>query len=247
MARMNDRGNRSKAKKITIPGMAGVEGRTLLAEGEYEVSVEEVTMEEGSQAPYLKWKFKTDGGTLYYNTSLAPQALWNLKGLLEALGADIPDDDTDMDPEDFVDMSCMVNVEHDTYDGKKQAKIVDFWPVEVSKAKAAVDKANKKSASKDDEDEKPKGKKLAHESKADDGDEDEKPARDRNARRRDRRAAKKEVEKVQQDDIADMSEDDLLDLAEKHELEIDFDDMPSLRKKRNAVVDALEEKGLLAD
>src|SRR5580698_2478078 len=93
---------------LSIPDLSGVEGRILVAEGEYLVEVDEVTSEEGDAGEYFKWVFaviddkKFTGAKLYYNTSLAKNSLWNLKTLLEALGVDIPDEAFDIDPEDLV-------------------------------------------------------------------------------------------------------------------------------------------------
>ncbi len=265
MARMKDRKN---AKRVTIPGMAGVEGRITVAEGEYLVEVLEVTQEEGSVAPYLKWKFKVNGkvhngASLFYNTSLATQALWNLRSLLEALELEIPDEDTDMDVDDFVGRQLMVNVEHDTYEGKKQAKIVDFWPIppdardaeeeeeeKPAKSKAKSSKARSADDAEEEEEEAPaKSKaKSRREAVAEAGEEEEeeKPS-PRNARRREKRAEKKKP-MLSQGDLVDMSQEELEDVAEKYGFaDIDFDDLASLRKMRNAVIEAAEEAGVLED
>lgn len=267
MARMKDR--KTKSNRVTIPGMSGVEGRITVAEGEYLVKVAEVTQEEGAAAPYLKWKFEIqgkvhNGAPLFYNTSLSTQALWNLRGLLEALQFEVPDDDLDVDPEEFVDLTLMVNVEHDTYEGKKQAKIVDFWAASPSAKSAPADDEDE-----EDEDEKPAAKKGRKAKGApvedDDEEEDEKPApksrgkaapvedeeveekSPRNSRRREKRAEKKAKPKLAQDDLVEMKQDELEDVAERYGFDIDFSELPTLRKMRNAVIGAAEEAGVLEE
>lgn len=134
------RSRRSKDTKITV-NFKGVEGkRPLVDEGEFLVRVDEVTRDEGDAGEYWKWVFEIkegdfEGSKLYYNTSLSKDSLWNLKSLLEALGQDVPDDEMDIDLEDMVDLEMMVNVEHEKYNGKNQARVVDFWPAEEDKKK----------------------------------------------------------------------------------------------------------------
>lgn len=250
MARMKDK---KKANRVTIPGMKGVEGRVLVAESEHRVVVKTVSMEEGASAEYLKWQFsveggKQDGASLYYNTSLAPQALWNLRSLLEAMGQDIPDDDTDMDPSDFEGLTLMVSVEHDTYEGKKQAKIVDFWPAEVEDAKK--ESKGKKASKDDDDDDDVKSKKSRRGKDDDEGDDDKKPAkkskRDADDDDDDKKPAKKggkKKSKLTQDEVSEMDEDELRDVVKDLELEVDLDDYRTLRKMRAAVIDACDEGG----
>lgn len=232
MARMKDK---KKAKRVTIPGMKGVEGRVTVTEGEYAVKIAEVTQEDGSAAPYLKWKMEIDGGkfdgaSLYYNTSLAPQALWNLRSLLEALEQDIPDEDTDIDPEDFVGLPLMVNVEHDTYEGKKQAKIVDFWAGEAKEEEEAPKgkkKAPVEEPEEEEEEEAPKKKRK----RGGDDDEDDAPKG---------RKSKKSKSVPTEDEIDEMSEEELREVIEEHSLDVDLDDYRTLRKMRAAVLEALE-------
>lgn len=258
MARMREK---SKAKRVTIPGMSGVEGRVTIAEGEYRVRVAEVSEEDGQNYPYLKWKFNVtgkvhDGAPLFYNTSLAPQALWNLRGLLEAMQFDIPDDDLEIDPSEFTDLELMVNVEHDTYDGKKQAKIVDFWPVEgTSKAEDDEDEEETKPAKKSRKEKRAEAKARADSDE--DGEDEEETKRGRKAKRardededespKSRKGKKQSKAMLQQDDLIEMKQDELEDVIEKYEFDLDLSDFPTLRKMRNAVIEAAEAAGVLEE
>lgn len=49
------------------------------------------------------------------------------------------------------------------------------------------------------------------------------------------------------DEIDEMDEDELWKLIDKHKLDVDLDDYKTLRKKRNAVIDEADERGLLED
>ena len=52
---------------------------------------------------------------------------------------------------------------------------------------------------------------------------------------------------ISAEDINEMSEDELQELIDEHDLEVDLEDHKTLRKKKSAVVDAMEEAELLAD
>lgn len=58
----------------------------------------------------------------------------------------------------------------------------------------------------------------------------------------------KKSKKIAGSDVEDMDEDALQELVDEHDLDdVDLDDHKTLRKKVRAVMDALEEKGLLAE
>lgn len=272
MSRMKDKKRAKRSSTLRIPGMKDVEGKIRLPEGEYLVKVHEVTEERGPAAPYFKWKLMVaegpkKGGILYFNTSLAVQALWNLRSLLEALGVDVPDDETEMDTDDFLGKEMMVSVEHESYEGKKQSKIADFWPVGDGERDEEVEDDGEDEG--DAEEEKPRGKgrraekrraaKAAKEddddedSEGDDGDEEEKESpKSRRAARRGaegngKKSSSKKKSSLTQDEVQDMSADELADVVSEHELEVDLDDLPTLRKQRAAVIDALDDAGLIAE
>lgn len=130
------KGGRSSRYIIPID-MSGVETSLLVPEGDYTVVVDEVTLEtsDNSGKEYLKWKFRISEGDykgqpLYYNTSLQPQALFNLKNVLISLGVTVPSGVMNLDLRSLPGLSCGVSVEHETYEGKKRARIVDFFPLD---------------------------------------------------------------------------------------------------------------------
>jgi len=269
MARMRDKQNaKRRSGKIIIPGMRDVEGKIRLPEGEYIVEVADLTSEDGQEHPYLKWKFRVaegdkKGGILYYNTSLAPQALWNLRNLLEALQADIPDDETEMDTDDYLGMKMVAVVEHDTYEGKRQSRLVDFWPLEGEGSYAG----DKSEGEEEEQEEEPRGKgrraqkRAAAKAARDDGEEEnadgdggnEEEAEEQDNSRRSRRSRDKGSDKkaakakksLSQDELEDMGEDELADVVSEFDLDVDLDGLATLRKKRAAVIDALDDAGAL--
>lgn len=129
---------KKKKKSGLTVDFSGVETNVLVPEGDYRSKVAEVSQEvaEKSGNEYLKWKFvtidedkKLNNKSIFYNTSLQPQALWNLKNLLECLGVDVPDDEMELDLPELVDLEVMLSIEHETYDGKKRPRVVDFSPL----------------------------------------------------------------------------------------------------------------------
>lgn len=131
----------AKSKKskgrIDKVDFGGVESRVLVPEGEYKVKPVEVEKEDGDEHPYYAWKFeitagKYKGKPLYLNTSLSPKALWNLKSLLETMGIEVPDGPMELDLDEIIENGPEFGavVEHESYNGKKQARIVDYVSAE---------------------------------------------------------------------------------------------------------------------
>lgn len=266
------RSRASGKKKSLSVNFKGVEGRVTIAEGDYTVKVAEVTLEEGQSAEYLKWKFeiqggKFDGKPLFTNTSLSPQALWNLRGLLEAMGVETPDDEMDLDLADYVDRELMVTVEHEMYEGKKQARVVDYASLDDAAEEKEDKKSSRRGGNDEDDDEKParrsrksndddegeeKQSRRSRRGRDESEEEDEKSAR-RSRRGRDEdedekpsKRGKKKPSAISADDVMDMSQDELEDLVTENDLEIDLSKIKTLTKMRNQVVDALDEANLLA-
>lgn len=125
--------SRTRSTKISIPDLSDVETTTILPEEDYLLEVTEVEQDEGDKGPYLRWKFEVAEGKHKgskpkdHITSFAENALFNLRGVLEALGVDIPDEPFDIEMDELVGLQCMGTIEHETYQGRKQNKIVDFF------------------------------------------------------------------------------------------------------------------------
>jgi len=101
--------------------------------------------------------------------------------------------------------------------------------------KPAKGKAKKPAVEDEEDDEKPakgrRGKKPA------DDEEDEKPARGKKGKKKTYTA----------DEVNSMDEEGLGEIIETHELDVDLDDHSTMKRKRGAVIDALEGAELLED
>lgn len=126
------------AKRVVNLNMKDVSVGGVIPEGEYIVTVDEVSVEESQQGnQYLKWVFKVIDGPqknskIYHNTSLLPQSLFNLKNLLIALGVPVPDKAFQLNLDECEGCNCGVTVTHETYDGKKRSRVTDVFPLDAS-------------------------------------------------------------------------------------------------------------------
>lgn len=221
--------DKGKKKKNTVKvNFEGVETRKKIPDGEYHAKVEETSVEEGNEHPYIKWVFEIvedgdfQGRKLFYNTSLAPKALWNLRNLLETLGVETPDSETELDLDSYKDLELMVRVENEVWEGKERPKVTDFSPVEEATAAKDDEKVEKG----DDEEEEGEEETEAED---EEGDEEEKS------------------DKLSTAEIREMDEKELASLVKEHKLKVDLSKITKLGKKVAAVIDAMEAKDLLAD
>lgn len=224
---MPRRMRRSAKKTITLPDLSKIEGRSLVPEGEYLFEVKGVDEGEGDAGPYLKWSFIVADGK-YKNTTINPyvtsfseNSLWNLRSLLEALNFPIPDEPQEIDPDELVGLQMKGTIEHDTYQGRKQSKLVDFQAVEQEA---------------EEEEEKPVKKKRAVK------EEEEEPEEE--APRKGKKSKKAEV-KITEEEINEMTEDELEELVDEAGLEVDLKSYKTISKMRAGIIDACEEAGII--
>lgn len=129
---------RNAPKKSTIAvDFSDTEASGVIDEGDYLIEVEEVEkkVSDNSGADYLSITFKVvegpfKGKKLFHNCSLQPQALFNLRGVLEALGFEVPQGVMELDTADMIGESCGASVAHEQYQGKTKARPVEFFPAE---------------------------------------------------------------------------------------------------------------------
>lgn len=156
---------RSKKSSSVSVSFKGVQaGGMSVPDGNYRAYPEEVTQEESDDGnPYLKWKWKivgpkAKGALVWDNTSLQPQALWRLRGLLETLGHEIDEDDEmDLDLEELAGDGNEITLEitNEKYKGKDQPRITGFSTDGEAGGEEEDDddkKSSKKSSKKDDDD-----------------------------------------------------------------------------------------------
>jgi len=129
------KGPKAGAVKINFQG---VTSSVLIPEDDYLAKPVQAEQKKSKQKqPTIEWQYeitdgKFKGQKLYHNTSLQPQALWNLRGVLEAMGMDVPDGKMDVDLDAILAEApeVGVNVYQEVFDGKKKSKIGDIFPAD---------------------------------------------------------------------------------------------------------------------
>lgn len=156
---------KKKGKRVIQVDFTGVEAGTggrLLPERQYNFEVEDVSEEEGESSgePYLKMTLAVtegdyEGTKAWDNMSLQPQALWKLRGFLEAAGCPTEDGKMNIDPDDLIGLVVEADVVHEEYKGKKKHRIAGYTLPKVDDGgdgKVAVAGGGKKKATAADDD-----------------------------------------------------------------------------------------------
>lgn len=123
-----------KKKGITV-NFSGVEtGGRRCPDGEYQAEIIEASLEESSNGnPMIKAKIKITEGkyqgvTMFDNISLLPQALFKLKSILVAVGAEAQEEDVSV--EDYIpeitEKTITIVVANETYEGTQRPKVVAY-------------------------------------------------------------------------------------------------------------------------
>ena len=132
--------------------LSGVEtSRRAIPEGTYSLvvnQVEQKTSREGN--PMISFEFEVSegphkGAKLFENCSLQPQALFKLKSVLLALGMEIPNKAFDLNLKDLIGLECEVEVGHETYEGKKRARILEYINPEESEGSSGDEEEEEES------------------------------------------------------------------------------------------------------
>lgn len=188
-------------------------GYKAIPEGIYSVKVQEAELSESQKSgqPKIEFKFeviegKHKGSILFHTCSLQPQALFNLKALLLALGYEIPSGEFDLDVEELIDLECQVEVAHEKYEGKDKARIVEFIPLDED--------------GDDEEDEEPEDDEDEDEDEDDEEEDEEEPDYESMTLKELKAAAKEAGIKV----TKGMSKEDIIELLSDDEEEDDEDE-----------------------
>jgi len=106
----------------------------LYPEGTYLVRIEESSRAKKSSdgGAYIGWigtilEGEYEGKKLYWMTSLQPQALWNLKNMLEVI--DVPWDEDGFELEDTFGRELFVDVTVETYQGEQRNYVNGYHKV----------------------------------------------------------------------------------------------------------------------
>ena len=130
MAVKSRKGRASASVNVDLSGVEA--SRKTIPEGRYPLVVDNATQKSSREGnPMIAFEFsvaegKYQGSKLYENCSLQPQALFKLKSVLIALGMDIPNKAFDLDLKDLIGLTCEAEVGHETYEGKKKARILEY-------------------------------------------------------------------------------------------------------------------------
>lgn len=130
--------NRRKSGKRGISvDFSETESSASLPEGDYLLRVDDVEQKtsENSGADYLAITFVVDEGEfkgkkVWHNCSLQPQALFNLRAVLESLGFEVPQGVMDLDPADMVGECCGAAIVLEVFEGKSKPRVAEFFPAE---------------------------------------------------------------------------------------------------------------------
>lgn len=120
----------SKPKTSIKVNFEGVEASGKVPEGRCLITVDGVPEIKKSESgnDYVNIKFKAPGGVLYHTCSLQPQALFNLRNTMESLGLEVEESTMDIDLAEWDGLTAGGEVEHETYGGKKRARLIDIFP-----------------------------------------------------------------------------------------------------------------------
>ena len=160
-------GRANKRGRIITVDFTNVEDQKVVDEGDYPCEVVEIIQKEGDKAEYLAWRFKVVGGkfdgvTVYNNTSLSDQSLWNLRQLLECMKMEVEKKVEEIDLDELIGEKVgLTIINDDSYDGKPRNKVTGYYELGAEKEEEEEEKPARK-ARRDGKDEKParKGKKL---------------------------------------------------------------------------------------
>lgn len=127
--------NRKKKISVDFSGVESGGGARAIPDGRYVGEIKKIEQKEGEDSgkPYLKWLFSTlkpdhKGAGVYHNTSLQPQALFNLKNLLETMGVEVPDGELDLEIDEYIGNEVGYEIVNEDYQGKQSPKVVAFFP-----------------------------------------------------------------------------------------------------------------------
>ena len=109
---------------------------TMVPDGDYICKVTKITVEQGDKGKYFKWEFtvgmgEQKGKKIYDNTSLLPQALFNLRNTIIACGIDVPKSAFAVDTDKYIGkiIGITTGTREYTKDGKKKqaTDVIDKW------------------------------------------------------------------------------------------------------------------------
>lgn len=230
-----------KPKKMSLD-FTGVEKEIRkrgkrIAEGDYvfKISGCEKRKKEGGDSYYFSWALtliedargnkKHAGMSFYYVTSLKPEALFNLRNLINAaIGKNVSGKRLDFDPSSLIGKKVGGTVEDDEYDGKVRSRVVDVMPVsDIQEAEDDEDEDDVEDADDDDDSDDDDDDESDDDTDDEDDDEDEddddedddddddepEPVKKKGKKEKPAKGKKGKKGKKDDDDLDEVDEDDL--------------------------------------
>jgi len=117
---------------VDFTGVQSGGGRPRIPEGDHLAKVASVKQETSSKGnEMLVWRFEVSNGrgrgkVLQTYTSLNTEALWKLRGLLEALGVAVPDGRAQLRLKNYIGKEIGITVIDEEYNNRIYSNITDF-------------------------------------------------------------------------------------------------------------------------
>ena len=141
---------RNKGKSTVTVDFSRVERIANLDPGEYRVTVDSASLEEGEKGQYIKLYYKTEQGKLQRdNLSLSPKALWRLANFMEAIGLETADE-VELDISTFIGETLGIETDTEEYNGKERSVVIGYL---TEKELGDTDDEDDEETEEDDDDE----------------------------------------------------------------------------------------------
>ena len=118
------------SKKTITVDFSDIKNLSTMKEGIQPAEITGVELKEGQKGPYINFVWESSSGVAYDNCSLSPKALWRLAKVLRAIGMDVPKDEMEIELDALVGEKATLHIEHEEYEGKPQARVIDLTPYE---------------------------------------------------------------------------------------------------------------------
>lgn len=230
MARNAKPGKKGKKKGSVTVDFEGVEsGGRSIADGWASGKITEAELKtaesSGNEMFAVQWAATRgkEKAKVFDNVVLTPNALWKLKSLLEACGAEVSDGEMEVSADDLVDLECDIEITNEEYEGRDRPRITGFAPAGTHTGEGEEDDEEEEDEDEEEEEEEeetPKKKSKAKSKSDDDEDEDD----------------EEEEEEEEEDDDSDDEDEDEDDDEEsdEDEDEDEEDEKPKKKGKKSA-------------
>lgn len=157
------------SKKVRVD-FTGVESFNRASEGQHVAKIATADMRESQggndmiSVAFEVTKGQDKGARVFENYSLAENALWKLKGMLQAIGMKC-EGKVQLDLDKLVGKVCIIEVSHEEYEGKTRARIQECRKLAAA-AEDDEDEVDEDEFDDDEEEETPKKKAPAKNEKS---------------------------------------------------------------------------------